>query len=134
MPLLLARTPLFMRRGGSEEQIFNQQRRDQVMSTANTTTRNNPNTTGFPPVPPEAHQRAAGGGRVADSQDIARACSYLRTKGYVVESHANGHLIVADPVMRSGYGADAGKLIPAGVQPVAVRSMSEAFRFVLARS
>lgn len=69
----------------------------------------------------------------ASYEEIQSARQTLVQAGYSVESHENGHLIVADPVMRCGQGAQAGKLIPAGTQPVAIRSLSEAFRFIHAR-
>lgn len=67
-------------------------------------------------------------------QEIASAKTWLQDKGYAVEWHENGYLVVADPVMRCGHGADAGKLILAGTQPVHIRSLSEAFRFLNART
>ena len=70
----------------------------------------------------------------ANHQEIQKAKAYIEGHGYQANTHENGHLIVQDPVMRCGHGATAGQLIPAGFQPVAVRSYPEALRFVMARS
>lgn len=70
---------------------------------------------------------------VAEYQKMKSAREWLEKAEYAVESHENGHLIVADPVMRCGHGAQAGKLIPAGTQSVVIRSFSEAVRFIQAR-
>lgn len=69
----------------------------------------------------------------ASYHEIQSARQFLARAGYSVESHENGHLIVADPVMRRGHGAQAGQLIAAGTQPVAIRSLDAAFRFIHAR-
>lgn len=69
----------------------------------------------------------------ANHHEIQQAREFLQEKGYEVGVHENGHLIVQDPVMRCGIGSQSGRLILAGYQPVAVRNLSEAFRFSQAR-
>jgi len=66
--------------------------------------------------------------------EIQKAQSHLEAHGYQVSLHDKGHLIVQDRVMRCGHGPQAGHLIPAGFQSVAVRNYAEAFRFVSDRS
>ena len=70
----------------------------------------------------------------ATHQEIQQAKAHIEANGYQAATHENGHLIVQDPVMRCGHGATAGQLVPAGFQPVAIRSYREALRFVMARS
>ena len=70
----------------------------------------------------------------ATHEEIQKARAYIEEHGYQVGTHENGHLIVQDPVFSCGNGPQAGRLIPAGFQPVAVRSYRDALRFVMARS
>ena len=70
----------------------------------------------------------------ATHQEIQQARAHIEAHGYQVSSHENGHLIVQDPVMRCGHGHQAGQLIPAGFQPVAVRNFRDAICFVMARN
>jgi hypothetical protein len=70
----------------------------------------------------------------ANYREIERAKAFLESHGYQVHPHENGHLIVQDPVMQCGYGSQASQLLPAGFQPVAVRSYTDAVCFVSARS
>ena len=70
----------------------------------------------------------------ASYEEIQRAKAELIKHGYQVSSHENGHLIVEDPVFRCGFGQQAGRLVPAGFKPVAIRSYLDAIRFVSVRS
>ncbi len=72
--------------------------------------------------------------KAADYQEIQRARALIELNGFSASGHENGHLIVKDPIHRSGAGAQAGMLITAGFQDVAVRSYSDAVEFVAARA
>lgn len=69
----------------------------------------------------------------ANYQEIQKALGYIASHGYDVNFHENGHLIVKDPVHSCGHGAQAGRLVLTGFQNVAVRSYSDALKFIRVR-
>ncbi len=70
---------------------------------------------------------------VTSYQEIQEARGYIARHGYEVSVHENGHLIVKDPVHSCGHGAQAGRLVLTGFQNVAVRSYSDALKFIRVR-
>lgn len=66
------------------------------------------------------------------SLSLAQARADIERAGFGVQV-CGDHLVVADPVHRSGHGPQAGKLIPAGFESVVIRSQQQAWRFLRAR-
>jgi len=67
--------------------------------------------------------------------EAVKAQSYLVKFGYAAALSEDGsHVVVQDPVHRCGFGKEAGKLIPAGFQPVTVRTLAGAVTFVNKRT
>lgn len=70
--------------------------------------------------------------QAATYQEITQAQAVLTSAGFYSFKHwLNGHLVVTDPVYVSSTG---GKLLRDGDNLVAVRTLSEAVRFVNDRS
>ena len=65
--------------------------------------------------------------------ELQTALHSIRSAGFsaVVEDSV---IVVEDPVFASGYGVNAGKLIPAGHNLVKVRTYSAAAKFINVRS
>jgi len=61
--------------------------------------------------------------KAADYQEIQRARALIELNGFNASGHENGHLIVKDPIHRSGTGAQAGMLIAAGCELLAAKAV-----------
>jgi hypothetical protein len=73
------------------------------------------------------------GNKMMSATELQTALHSIRSAGFsaVVE---NDVIVVEDPVFSSGYGVNAGKLMPAGHNLVKVRTYRSAVKFINDRS